>query len=375
MSSRSTSSGGWRVRRSIALELEVATNFVHLSPPMLPKSLIDLTATIPQSDLEDFLALDPAKSPDDEQRPIFEYLARWAQVETVEDYDAATGAMREVTLADAIAQVAGATGFKPVDNLEPTEQLVDLELRVYSQIAPLLGLQPPSDPTMLERERSHVLGAVQVLRGGPLHGRFWHWMDRFHYEAYRPWRATRLDTIARLEQTAIEGLGGREGTGSPALDWLPSTHMLVAIPTARAAAESGEVEIVFWAEPFELESGVMGAPGMCITSFAERGIDYEYSMTVRDDLTAKLKALADPTRISILRMIRYFDADNTQIAGWLDVSRPTVSVHAKTLAEAGFISTERDGRQARHSFHPDTVRKLCEDLTRYLEVPAEDTDE
>ena len=63
--------------------------------------------------------------------------------------------------------------------------------------------------------------------------------------------------------------------------------------------------------------------------------------------TVKLKALADPTRISILRMIRYFDADNTQIAGWLDVSRPTVSVHAKTLAEAGFISTERDGRQAR----------------------------
>ncbi|MGB5187028.1 MAG: hypothetical protein WBO84_07875, partial [Acidimicrobiia bacterium] len=139
MSSRSTSSGGWRVRRSIALELEVATNFVHLSPPMLPKSLIDLTATIPQSDLEDFLALDPAKSPDDEQRPIFEYLARWAQVETVEDYDAATGAMREVTIADAIAQVAGATGLKPADNLEPTEQLVDLELRVYAQTASLFG--------------------------------------------------------------------------------------------------------------------------------------------------------------------------------------------------------------------------------------------
>ena len=48
-------------------------------------------------------------------------------METVEDYDAATGAMREVTIADAIAQVAGATGLKPADDLEPEEQLVDLE--------------------------------------------------------------------------------------------------------------------------------------------------------------------------------------------------------------------------------------------------------
>ena len=200
-------------------------------------------------------------------------------------------------------------------------------------------------------------------------------MDRFYYEAYRPWRATRLDTIARLEQTAINGLGGREGTGPPALDWLPSTHVFLSTPTARAAAEAGEVEIVFWAEPFELESSIAGAPGICMTSFAERGIDYEYSMSVRDDLTARLKALADPTRISILRDIRYFDADNTQIAGWLDVSRPTVSVHAKTLAAAGFISSERQGRQARHSFHPDAVRKLCEDLMRYLNVPAEDPGE
>lgn len=375
MSSQSASSGRWSVRRSIALELEVATNFVHLNPALLPKSLIDLTMIVPPSDLDDFLALDPAKSPNDEQRPILEYLARWAQVETVEDYDSATGAMREVSLADAIAQVAGATGAKPADDLEPTEQLIDLELRVYAQIAFLLGLQPSSDPAMLERERSYVVGAIQVLRGGPLHGRFWHWLDRFYYEVYRPWRATRLDTIARLEQTAIDGLGGREGTGPPALDWLPSTHMIVAIPTVRAAVEAGDVGTVFWAEPFELESAWVGAPGMLMTSFAERGIDYEYSMTVRNDLMAKLKALADPTRIGILRMVRFFDADNTQIAGFNGVSRPTVSVHAKTLADAGFISTERDGRQARHSFHPEAVRKLCEDLMRYLDVPADGTDE
>ena len=371
MSSQSTPSGGWRVRRSIAWELEVATNFVHLSPAMLPKSLIDLTLTIPPSHLEEFKALDPAKSPDAEQRPTFEYLARWAHVETVEDYDAATGAMREVTIADAIAQVAGATGLKPAEDLEPVEQLIDLELRFFARLGDVVGLYPPSDPSALERERSNVFGAVQVLRGGPLHGRFWHWIDRFYYEVYRPWRAAHLDTIAMLEQTAIDGLGGREGTGPPALDWLPPDHMLVTVATARTATETSEIETLFWAEPFGLGSAWSAAPGMLATSFAEHGIEHEYSIAVRDDLTAKLKALADPTRLDILRMTRFLDADNTQIAGFVSVSRPTVSVHARTLADAGFISTERQGRQARHTFHPEAVRELCEDLLRYLNVPFE----
>ena len=88
-----------------------------------------------------------------------------------------------------------------------------------------------------------------------------------------------------------------------------------------------------------------------------------------------IESLSDPTRMGILRMIRPFDADNTQIADFMDVSRPTVSVHAKALADAGFISTERGGRQGRHGFHPDAVRKLCEDLLRYLDVPVEGQNE
>lgn len=375
MSSRSVSNGGWRVRRSIATELDVAIYFVRLSPPMLPTSLIDLATATPPTWIEELKALDHSASYDREQALAFEYLARWAQVETIEDYDAATGAMREVTIDTAIAQILGAADLKPDHDLDPTEQLIDLEAQSYSQRGRLFGLYPPSDPGMLDKERESVLAAVQVLRGGSLHGRFWHWVDRFYYEVYRPWRAAHLDTIATLERTAIDGLGGREGSGPPPLDWLPHDHALVALPAARAAVEAGETEIVFWAEPFGLGSALVGAPGMLMTSFAEHGIDHEYSIAVRDDLTAKLKALADPTRLDILRMARFYDADNTQIAGFMSVSRPTVSVHAKTLADAGFISTERQGRQARHSFHPEAVRKLCEDLLRYLDVPAEGQNE
>jgi DNA-binding transcriptional ArsR family regulator len=51
------------------------------------------------------------------------------------------------------------------------------------------------------------------------------------------------------------------------------------------------------------------------------------------------------------------------------IARPTASVHAKVLAEAGFITTERDGRQAGHSFNPDSITRLCDDLIRLLDVP------
>ncbi len=64
MSSHSVSSGGWRVRRSIAMELDVAIYFVRLSPLMFPTSLIDLAMAIPATWIEELNALDPAISPD-----------------------------------------------------------------------------------------------------------------------------------------------------------------------------------------------------------------------------------------------------------------------------------------------------------------------
>ncbi|MEA3510792.1 MAG: metalloregulator ArsR/SmtB family transcription factor [Actinomycetota bacterium] len=342
---------------------------------MLPKSLIDLAMTIPPGWIEEFPVGSPATSSDREQRYTIEYLARWAEVLEVEDYDTASAAMREITVDDAIGQVVETCGLEPATRLGPAERLSDLEVRLYGHLASQFGFHPPSDTRVLERERGEALAAIRVLRGEPFHSRFWHWMDRFFYEVYRPWRETRLDAIAALEQTAIAGLGSLDGTGPPDLGWLPPDNTLVAIPAVGAAAEAGEFEVVFWAEPFGLSSAFVWAPGMLAISFAPDGIDLEYSTTVRDDLISKLKALADPTRMGILRMIRLFDFDNTQIARYLNLSRPTVSVHAKILSEAGLITTTREGRQARHAFHPDAVRRLCDDLLRYLDVAAENPDE
>lgn len=375
MSNRSGSAGGWRVRRSIATELEVAVDYVRGGLAMLPKSLVDLAMTIPPGWVEEYAGGSPATSSDREQRYTIEYLARWAEVLEVEDYDTAAAVMREITVDDAIGQVVETCGLEPATKLGPAERLSDLEVRLYGHLASQFGFYPPSDARVLERERAEALAAIRVLRGEPFHGRFWHWMDRFYYEAYQPWRATRLDVIAAFEHTALDRLGGPEGAGPPDLGWLPPENVLVSLPAVRAAAEEGKFEVVFWAEPFGLSSAFVWAPGMLAISFAADGVDLEYSTTVRDDLISKLKALADPTRMGILRMIRLFDFDNTQIARYLEVSRPTVSVHAKILSDAGLISTNREGRQARHAFHPDALRQLCDELLHYLDVPAESPNE
>jgi DNA-binding transcriptional ArsR family regulator len=147
---------------------------------------------------------------------------------------------------------------------------------------------------------------------------------------------------------------------------------LVAIPTLRAAVVTGGLDVIFWNEPFDLSDTFALLPAAVLSSFAEGGPLYQYFKDVRNDLVAKLSALANPTRISILRMIRMHDLDNTQLASHLNISRPTASVHAKVLAEAGFIATYRDGRQAGHSFQPDSIVRLCDDLLRFLDVPEDD---
>ena len=81
------------------------------------------------------------------------------------------------------------------------------------------------------------------------------------------------------------------------------------------------------------------------------------------------RLLADPTRLKILRMIRHLDLDNTEIAAYLQISRPTVSIHARQLREAGLIETHKEGRQAKHAVRAAAVRALFHDLERFLDLP------
>ena len=113
-------------------------------------------------------------------------------------------------------------------------------------------------------------------------------------------------------------------------------------------------------------------PGLLIVSFAEPGAIYETFRAHAADVAARAAALADPTRLIILRIIRHYGMINTEIAGYLGISRPTVSIHAKILREAGLIRSTPQGRLVRHELVPAEVRRLFNDLERFLDLPQEE---
>ena len=72
-----------------------------------------------------------------------------------------------------------------------------------------------------------------------------------------------------------------------------------------------------------------------------------------------LAALADPTRLAIVRQLA---ADTETCAcdftACCDVSQPTVSHHLRVLREAGVVVSERIGQRIYYRLAPDTAERL-----------------
>ena len=70
-------------------------------------------------------------------------------------------------------------------------------------------------------------------------------------------------------------------------------------------------------------------------------LDYELDDFVRADQPEQLKALGDPTRISILTLLLERAATTTHLAEALDKPKGTVGYHLKVLEEAGLVRIVR----------------------------------
>ena len=71
---------------------------------------------------------------------------------------------------------------------------------------------------------------------------------------------------------------------------------------------------------------------------------------------AVFEALADPTRREVVRRLSEGGpATATELAGGLPVTRQAVAKHLAALAEAGLVSSDRQGRETRFSFTPQPL--------------------
>jgi DNA-binding transcriptional ArsR family regulator len=72
-----------------------------------------------------------------------------------------------------------------------------------------------------------------------------------------------------------------------------------------------------------------------------------------------LSALADPTRLAIVRQLAQ-DAETCacDFTACCDVGQPTVSHHLRVLREAGVVTSERRGQWIFYRLAPDTAERL-----------------
>ena len=79
----------------------------------------------------------------------------------------------------------------------------------------------------------------------------------------------------------------------------------------------------------------------------------------RDQLAAKFKALADPTRIAIINCLSAADEVCVcNLTETFDLSQPTISHHLKILREAGLVESSRRGTWAYYRLVPESIGAL-----------------
>ncbi len=82
-------------------------------------------------------------------------------------------------------------------------------------------------------------------------------------------------------------------------------------------------------------------------------------------MDAALKALAEPRRRDILRLVWSQELAAGEIAARFDVTRPAISQHLRVLSEADLVTERRDGTRRLYRARPDTVEELQSFLARF----------
>lgn len=73
---------------------------------------------------------------------------------------------------------------------------------------------------------------------------------------------------------------------------------------------------------------------------------------------AAIRALAEPRRQAILRLIRQQPRSVGEIAAHFDVTQQAVSQHLQVLKGANLVTVRQEGRRRLYVVHPDGIESL-----------------
>jgi len=83
---------------------------------------------------------------------------------------------------------------------------------------------------------------------------------------------------------------------------------------------------------------------------------------------AALKAIVEPRRRQILKLVRDDELSAGEIAAHFDVTRPAVSQHLTILKDAGLVTERRDGTRRLYRARPQGLAELKEFLEEFWDV-------
>lgn len=405
--------GGWMLGYSLPMELDVV---LYLTAPkehyvlnQLQPHIQEFLQTVPKDWQATWVRV-AGETP--RSFSALNFLGSWAGTLFEGDFSRATMPMRELRLEDAIEvrrhQLRDLYHEKIAEGENSVAHLQHLEQQLMSLMIREAGIPHPGEGIAMRRVANDVERCVAFLRNGSRHSLFWMLVDRFYYETYLPWRMSQLPVMEAQAQRAALLLSGEgieahppapasehvkinlpflsvevgnpstppsgilySSDAAPKLTWLPQQNPLRSSPTLAERVQQGNMRIFFWVDPFGLFDSWSMEPGTCVVTFGEPGQIYENFRAFVSGVATRAQALADPTRLLIMRMIRHFSLDNTTMSNYMGISRPTVSEHARILREAGFIQTFQEGRQARHEVQREAVTQFIRDLKEYLDLDIE----
>ena len=79
------------------------------------------------------------------------------------------------------------------------------------------------------------------------------------------------------------------------------------------------------------------------------------------------KALSDPTRREILKLLTSGEKTAGELADRFDMTKPTVSHHFQVLKDAGLIESRRDGQKIFYSLNTTVVQDI---MTWLLDITS-----
>jgi ArsR family transcriptional regulator len=92
--------------------------------------------------------------------------------------------------------------------------------------------------------------------------------------------------------------------------------------------------------------------------------------TPRRTTASLFAALADPTRLKILALLRDGETCVCDLQAPLGIPQPLLSFHLRALRDAGLVTSRREGRWAYYAIAPDALTAAHDAVTDLLRPRA-----